>query len=1176
MQPVDTQANGAGDQGAYSAPPASAEQPAVQPSAAAPQAIGGGADGAGGGADAADAAAAAQQQLQMLQVAQQQEQARQAQLAYQQAQAQQAAQAQAAQAQAAQAAQLAAQQQAAQLAAEQAQQQEALQAAAQAEQARQMQQAAALQQQQQQAQQAAQQAALQQQQQIQQQATMQQMQQAALQQQHLQQQQQQQQQQLPPQHQQQQQLDPQQHVQQQMQAVMQQQMQVQMQQQLQQQQEQRRQQEQQAAFLQLEQQRVLAQQQAQQQQRIAQQLQQRHMQQQQQMMQQQQYNTGMAPAAQPQSLSSAASSSLSSSWGQEQQQHGAFSQPLQQQYQPPPPQQQYIPPQPTEEELRKQEEDYRRQQEVAEAERLKSACPRCEHGGSGALCVRHEKERLSKVCEWCEKDGTGPLCREHEPKTMLTQEQLGCHTIMEELMSKHHQMKLKAFYTAPRGVGQAKAMTLNKVTAKITHTWQHTCEYTSITDFASDLRKIAMAGYNKFGPQHDHAQNALMIEKILDQKVAMLSAAMREKASLATTNALWAVEKGLAQPNSGRRSRRAAAPTPLIKLAESEWEEREKVEKKRREIESKEQNDRQQSEIIQFEDTFLNQTELFALQAMWEIPAMGVLLYLLQDAMRLVDFSLTSLEIGILQPQWSKELASVFVGLLTKNEVLSSRKQGDKEQRNKLLAYDNWHQLLEDRMEEWYGYRNAVVAQNDASPVAMVERDEDAVTKDGDKIWNANELPDEPEPSAPPAEQDVEIQSLLDVLGEVNPLSLHKFHALPVFYRVRILYTLISSTIAGAGPEGVEAHKYTGGSSQDSLIFKQKLMQYESKDMRGQMLGEDSAGDRYFYCPQFDTSDFRLYRQAQKVTLKQRQEAKRLEEEKARVQGKGRKRGSAAVEEPAKEPKKKAKAKAKPKPKPKAKKPPTKPKKVPRQGSRRSGRGQKDPEPTPEEEVAKMEQEQAMAAAAEEAAAEVAGQEEVKEEMKEEPTAAATEALNLEVAAAAAVATVEVKAEEDPAAAVAAAAAAEDSAALATTVQDHEAKVWDKLLKERAAATVYVETYCVAPEIREEFEIICDEMSAEGAWGEFVYQKGISKVRTVALLRSVNQDLPFAVVESRSDACVRVCVCVLISMCGTATGYQGPPALRPAARSCCEHGKPGVGYETRADKGEATPDASSA
>lgn len=45
----------------------------------------------------------------------------------------------------------------------------------------------------------------------------------------------------------------------------------------------------------------------------------------------------------------------------------------------------------------------------------------------------------------------------------------------------------------------------------------------------------------------------------------------------------------------------------------------------------------------------------------------------------------------------------------------------------------------------------------------------------------------------------------------------------------------------------------------------------------------------------------------------------------------------------------------------------------------------------------------------------------------------------------------------------------------------------------------------VPPELREQFDIICDEMSAEGAWGEFVYRMGISKVRHRYALKSTRR-----------------------------------------------------------------------
>lgn len=725
------------------------------------------------------------------------------------------------------------------------------------------------------------------------------------------------------------------------------------------------------------------------------------------------------------------------------------------------------------------EEELRRQAEEAEAARLAEVCPRCESGGGGKLCKRHEKERLSKVCEWCELGGTGPNCPKHEPKTALTQEQVGCHKIMDELMSKNYSTKLKDFYSASEA-DQSEELTIDKVAIKLSHTWNHDCEYTSITEFASDLRKIAMAGYNKFGPASDHAQNALTIEKVLDQKVAMLGAALREKASLAATNALWAVEKGQAPPDNGRRSRRAAAPTPLIKIAEQEWTERERQLKKQREQEAKEIADRQQNEISAFSEKFLKQEEVYAIQAMWEIPSMGVLLYLLQEPLRIVDFTLTALEIGILQPQWSLTIASIFVGLLTPSRALSSRKGQDKEQREKSLEYDEWHSLLVERLDKWYEYRQLVESINEAAP--MLE--ERTVTLDGHEPFNANELPEPAEPTEPPAEQDAEIQALLDVLGDTNPLKEHRYHALPVFYRIRILYTLVSSMMSGAGPEGVEAHKYIGGSGGDAMLMKKHLMEYESADMRGQMLGEDSAGDRYFYCKQFDASDFRIYRLAQKITLKQRQEAKRAAAA-APVKG-GRKRAASSASEngvDAQKSKKGKKAVSKPKAK-------AKPKKAWRQGFRRSSRGKSQPElePPPEaEEVAEQQQDEE-AHVQDEPVAEMSPTEPANLDGDEKasassPAPASTDPLSAEVnteISSIAASPSAPKSEED-------------------IIAENEAAIEASLVAERNKAMEWTDEHCLAPELREQFDIICDEMNAEGAWGEFVYRMGISKVRALPM-----------------------------------------------------------------------------
>ena len=50
---------------------------------------------------------------------------------------------------------------------------------------------------------------------------------------------------------------------------------------------------------------------------------------------------------------------------------------------------------------------------VAEEQRLLVACPKCESGGAGSLCHKHEQQRLSAVCPRCESGGFGSLCNRH-------------------------------------------------------------------------------------------------------------------------------------------------------------------------------------------------------------------------------------------------------------------------------------------------------------------------------------------------------------------------------------------------------------------------------------------------------------------------------------------------------------------------------------------------------------------------------------------------------------------------------------------------------------------------------------------------------------------------------------------------------------------------------------------
>eukprot|EP01052_Picozoa_sp_SAG31_P017100 SAG31_NODE_1156_length_9616_cov_26.963014_11_plen_159_part_00 len=108
------------------------------------------------------------------------------------------------------------------------------------------------------------------------------------------------------------------------------------------------------------------------------------------------------------------------------------------------------------------------------------------------------------------------------------------------------------------------------------------CQYPHITAFVSDVRNIAYQTYKRAGPDSQLADQAQTIERILEVRIGMLSSSLREQASLTSTMAYWRGEPTAEQ--LGRRSRRAAAPLPLIKQVELEFEANEKKLKKEREM----------------------------------------------------------------------------------------------------------------------------------------------------------------------------------------------------------------------------------------------------------------------------------------------------------------------------------------------------------------------------------------------------------------------------------------------------------------------------------------------------------------------------------------------------------------------------------------------------------------
>ena len=105
------------------------------------------------------------------------------------------------------------------------------------------------------------------------------------------------------------------------------------------------------------------------------------------------------------------------------------------------------------------------------------------------------------------------------------------NTILLELLDKKHITTLRTFYRGDKndqGQEVGAVQSFADLTEKLR---DDPCGYPHITAFVSDVRVIALNTYKRSGPNGESAQQAQFIEKLLDQKIGMLSSSMREQAS---------------------------------------------------------------------------------------------------------------------------------------------------------------------------------------------------------------------------------------------------------------------------------------------------------------------------------------------------------------------------------------------------------------------------------------------------------------------------------------------------------------------------------------------------------------------------------------------------------------------------------------------------------------------
>ncbi|CAM1325174.1 KIAA2026 (predicted), partial [Pycnogonum litorale] len=328
-------------------------------------------------------------------------------------------------------------------------------------------------------------------------------------------------------------------------------------------------------------------------------------------------------------------------------------------------------------------------------------------------------------------------------------------------------------------------------------------KYASITEPIADLRLILENCYRYNGPDNSISKRALKLETILEQKLALLPKELKEKTSIEVTSGEFFDEQ------NGNTSKKKTYSTLvegghslLLERVKHERSQREKEFKRKLMEEKKAEKEAAYRKAVDWENTLLNQDNISAMKAMWELPQIGHFLYLTQLTLNIPEVSQFELERMMLMPRQSSLLPTIMTSLLANP---NGRSNLDK---RPPMKYRIWQEKLKQRVMKWY----QLLRSKNNSPLAVFER-----------------YGIEP--------------NFFSVMGLVNPLEEGQFHELNFHQRVWLLKSLCDYCL--------NTHKTI-----QEVISEQSIV-----DQKEVILGSDIRGNIYIHFPQFCGQDLRIYRQ---------------------------------------------------------------------------------------------------------------------------------------------------------------------------------------------------------------------------------------------------------------------------------------------------------------------------
>uniref|UniRef100_A0A3Q3FVQ8 Bromo domain-containing protein n=1 Tax=Labrus bergylta TaxID=56723 RepID=A0A3Q3FVQ8_9LABR len=328
-------------------------------------------------------------------------------------------------------------------------------------------------------------------------------------------------------------------------------------------------------------------------------------------------------------------------------------------------------------------------------------------------------------------------------------------------------------------------------------------EYETITEFVADFRLMLENCYRYHGVDHWISKQAQKLEIMLEQKLTLLSRALREKTTLAVTSkGRFGVEEE--RGSGGTSTRRRLAPRSLATITvgghESLMVQTLRLEEQQRKLKISEEMSAK--EVDEWEQTLLAQAALQTVDTLWELPAIGHFLCLAQTALNLPEIVFFELERCLLMPRCSLLLSKIMSSLLSPSQRRATL------HRRPALPYRRWESELRQKVMGWY---QAVGASHDQSARA-------------EKLGLCHQF--------------------FSTLGEVSPLTEKPFHLLPFYQRVWLM-------------KGLCDHVYETQKDVQDALLSQPI-----HECRESILGYDSRENAYIHFPHFCGADLRIYCQS--------------------------------------------------------------------------------------------------------------------------------------------------------------------------------------------------------------------------------------------------------------------------------------------------------------------------